>query len=86
MSASTKCLLAGVVLTMSGLPQAFACATCYGASDSPLAQGMNWGIMVLLACIGTVLLGVVVFFVYLIRRAHLLGQAGGVTPLPDSKS
>jgi hypothetical protein len=86
MSAAIKSLWIGAVLTMAGLPQALACATCYGASDSPLAQGMNWGIMVLLACIGTVLLGVVVFFVYLIRRAQLLAQPAGVTPLPDSKS
>jgi len=25
-----------------------ACAACYGKSDSPLAQGMNWGIFTLL--------------------------------------
>jgi heme/copper-type cytochrome/quinol oxidase subunit 2 len=85
-SSATKSFLIGGILTLSGLPQALACATCYGASDSPLAQGMNWGIMVLLACIGTVLLGVVGFFVYLIRRAQLLAQTAGVTPLPDSKS
>jgi hypothetical protein len=42
----------------------FACATCYGASDSPLAQGMNWGIATLLGVIGSVLAGVVAFFVH----------------------
>lgn len=48
---------------------AFACATCYGASDSPLAQGMNWGIATLLGVIGSVLAGVVAFFVHVGLRA-----------------
>ena len=34
-----------------------------------MAHGMNWGIMSLLAVIGTVLMGVASFFVYLARRA-----------------
>jgi hypothetical protein len=47
----------------------WACAACYGASDAPMAQGMNWGIMSLLGIIGCVLMGVAGFFVYLVRRA-----------------
>ena len=55
---------------VAGLPgRALACATCYGASDSPMAQGMNWGIMVLLAFVGTVLGGITLFFVHIGRRA-----------------
>ena len=51
---------------------ALACATCYGASDSPLAQGMNWGIATLLGVIGTVLFGVVAFFVHVgVKSAKL---------------
>ena len=51
---------------------ALACATCYGASDSPLAQGMNWGIATLLGVIGSVLAGVVAFFVHVgVRSAKL---------------
>ncbi len=46
-----------------------ACATCYGASDSPLAQGMNWGIATLLGVIASVLAGVVAFFVHVGVRA-----------------
>lgn len=48
---------------------ALACATCYGASDSPLAQGMNWGIATLLGVIGAVLAGVVAFFVHVGLRS-----------------
>ena len=49
-----------------------ACATCYGASDSTLAQGMNWGIVSLLGVIGSVLAGVVAFFVHVgVKSAKL---------------
>ena len=63
--------LAGVAgLLLAGIPEvALGCATCFGATDSPLAQGMNWGIMSLLAVITTVLGGFVAFFVFLARRA-----------------
>jgi len=47
----------------------FACATCFGQSDSPMAQGMNWGIFTLLGVIVTVLATIFGFFVYLIRKA-----------------
>lgn len=51
-------------VTFTAQSPALACATCYGASDSPLAQGMNWGIASLLGVIGMVLAGVVAFFVH----------------------
>lgn len=47
----------------------YACAACYGQSDSPMAAGMNWGIFSLLAMIVTVLGGVAAFFVFLARRS-----------------
>ncbi len=49
-----------------------ACATCYGASDSPLAQGMNWGIMTLLGVVFAVMCGIVGFFVHVGRRSKRL--------------
>jgi hypothetical protein len=57
---------------------AFACAACYGQSDSPLAQGMNWGIMTLLGVIFSVMSGIVVFFVHVGRKSGSLqnGEAG----------
>ena len=46
-----------------------ACAVCGGAhSTSPLAQGMNWGIFTLMAFIGTVLAGIALFFVHIVRK------------------
>ena len=71
-------LLAGLLAAPSS---AFGCATCFGASDSALAKGMNMGIMSLLAVIGFVLGGVAAFFIYLARRAAALSthQPGHIT-------
>lgn len=67
-----KIILAGLLLAIATAPSALACATCYGASDSPLAQGMNWGILTLLGFIGAVLFGIVAFFVHVGRNAARL--------------
>jgi hypothetical protein len=75
-----RTLAAAVVLT---LPRGvFACAACYGQSDSPLAVGMNWGIMALLGVILSVLSGIVVFFVHVGRRS----AAQHEEPQPESKT
>jgi hypothetical protein len=67
-------------LVFGVLPSAHACATCYGASDSPLAQGMNWGILTLLGFIGAVLFGIVAFFVHVGRNAARLEQTSQNQP------
>jgi hypothetical protein len=46
-----------------------ACAACYGQSDSPMAYGLNWGILSLLAVIVPVLGAIACFFIYIIKRA-----------------
>lgn len=66
---SRKTLWLGSALVIAARSSALACATCYGASDSPLAQGMNWGIATLLGVIGAVLAGVVAFFVHVGLRS-----------------
>ena len=58
-----------VILIGGHTPVARACAACYGQSDSPLAQGFNWGILSLLAVVVCVLGGIAGFFVFLARRA-----------------
>lgn len=73
------------MIALTTAPSAFACATCYGASDSPLAQGMNWGIMVLLGFVGIVLSTVTVFFVYIARRASAMEAVAAQNNLTETK-
>jgi len=47
----------------------FACTACFGQSDSPLAEGMNWGILTLLGVIVGVLGCITSFFVYIAKRS-----------------
>jgi hypothetical protein len=70
-----KIFLPAVLLVLAPGRSAFACAACYGASDSPLAQGMNWGIVTLLGVIGTVLFGIVAFFVHVGRQSARLNAS-----------
>lgn len=71
MKFSASTLATGLLLLLLSEPsRALACAACYGASDSPLAQGMNWGIFSLLAVVGTVLGCFLVFFVHIIRKGE----------------
>jgi hypothetical protein len=62
-------------------PKALACATCFGKSDSPLAAGMNMGILTLLGFILSLLAVIAGFFVYLARRAAKTA-ALALDPLP----
>ncbi|HEX5220780.1 MAG TPA: hypothetical protein VFZ59_14520 [Verrucomicrobiae bacterium] len=74
-------ILIGLAVVASS--PAFACATCYGASDSPLAQGMNWGIMVLLGFVGMVMTGIVAFFVHVGRNSGKVSVPGTISNNPD---
>jgi heme/copper-type cytochrome/quinol oxidase subunit 2 len=65
--------LAGLVALLP--VSASACASCFGQSDSPMAKGMNAGIFALLLVITSVLLGVAIFFAYILRRAARLSEA-----------
>ena len=62
-------LLMGGALLALRPESAWACAACYGQSDSPLAQGMNWGILSLLGIIVSVLTGITTFFVVISRKS-----------------
>lgn len=60
-----------------------ACAACYGESDSPMAEGMNAGIFVLLIIIGGTLAAIAGFFLFIMRRARI--QAARDKLLRDPK-
>ena len=57
-----------------------ACAACYGASDSPMAKGMNWGIFSLLAVVGMVLGSVATFFVFIGKKAAAAANEPDANP------
>jgi hypothetical protein len=64
-----KVISAMAVAMWMGSGRILACASCFGQSDSKLAQGMNWGIAVLLAVVGCVLAGISAFFIYVAKRS-----------------
>ena len=63
-----------------------ACAACYGASDSPMAKGMNWGIFSLLGVVAVVLGSIATFFVFIGKRSAAASTAPETDPAtkPDS--
>ncbi len=73
-------LLAAGAAWLAAPAPVLACAACYGASDSPLAKGMNWGIFALLGVVVCVLAAISAFFVFLARRsaAQESGSASGL--------
>ncbi len=74
-------LFLSILMAFCHASPAMACAACYGRSDSPLASGMNWGILTLMACIVTVLVSIGGFFIYIIRRET--SPAANETNSPD---
>jgi hypothetical protein len=50
----------------------WACAVCYGAPDSPITQGVNNGILVLLGFVGLVYIGVGKLFWDIRKRSKRL--------------
>jgi hypothetical protein len=71
--ASVLTVLAAMLASPMG---AFACAACFGKSDSNMAKSVNAGIFSLMGVIGAVLIGAASFFVFLSRRAAATAQAG----------
>ena len=54
---------------------ATACATCFGAADSPQTKAANMAILFLLAVVVAVLGGVATFFLRLLRNEAPLEEA-----------
>lgn len=76
-------VLSAACLGVLFVPQPlWACAACYGQSDSAMAAGMNWGILSLLGMIVFVLGGVAGFFVFLARRAVKTAALNPAAALP----
>jgi len=72
-------LAAGLTAAWLLLPQAAAaCATCYGAADSPMTHGMNNAILTLIGVVGLVYVGIGKVFLDFRRRARKLSQKATV--------
>ena len=73
-----RLLFCALIIGLALLPgPVLGCAACYGQTDSPLAEGMNWGIFSLLGVVVAVLGGIATFFIYLARRAAVQPPAPG---------
>ena len=67
-----------MLLALSLPAKLFACAACgstNGQIDSPLADGMNWGILTLFVVLGTVLGTFLTFLIHIIRKGEALAAA-----------
>ena len=61
------------LILLFGVPRvALACPVCFGQNDSPLANAMNMGIIVMLVVVVGVLTAFASFFIYLMRRARMV--------------
>ena len=64
---------------------AWACATCFGNPDSPLAKGALAGVFVLFGFIAFVLVGVAGVSVFWFHRSRHLGLAVRTEDKPNSQ-
>ena len=70
-SSFLKLALGSGLILLTILPDiASACATCFGAADSPMVRSMNAGILSLLVVILGVLGGIVGFIFHLRKQAR----------------
>jgi magnesium-transporting ATPase (P-type) len=81
-----KTIFLAAVIAAFAPSQLFACAACYGRSDSPLASGINWGIFTLFCVIATVLGSIATFFVFIIRKESALAAKAAAESFPEVKA
>ena len=86
MKSFRKIIFTALALAALAPSQLFACAACYGRSDSPLASGINWGIFTLFGVIVTVLGSIATFFVFIIRKESALAAKAAAESFPEIKA
>lgn len=64
---------------------AFACPVCFGENDSPLASGINYGIVAMLVIILGLWIAFASFFLHLRRRARQTEAASAFGSAPDAQ-
>ncbi len=80
-----KILSFGTALFVFLLPQVSkACSVCFGVpSEQSIAQGLDLAIVMLIGVTGTVLGGVVSFFIYMSRRGKRINQIMNLYDSPN---
>lgn len=73
MKLSTK-VIGSACAAFLGTGRALACATCFGKTDSAMAEGMNAGIFVLLGFVALFWVAFGSFFVFIVRRSQQMGE------------
>jgi drug/metabolite transporter (DMT)-like permease len=73
-----RTMLATVALCALTAPTVLACPVCFGAVESPMTDGMNWAIFLLLGVLATVATGFVMFFVRLFKLARVSAESATV--------
>ena len=58
------------LLLLADNSAAWACAVCFGAADSPMTQGMNMAILLMLGILACVATGFVMFFIRLFKLSR----------------
>jgi hypothetical protein len=81
-----KTLFTALTLVLASPALALACPVCFGQSDSPMARGMNLGVLTLLGVTLTVLGAFGAFFIHLMRRARLVTPPQSEDAVSCSKS
>jgi hypothetical protein len=72
MNHTRKILQAVALLAVAAPSSLFACAACYGRTDSPLASAMNFGVLTLLGVVLCVLSVFLVGFVHMVRKGEAM--------------
>ena len=71
---TSRVVVLGSLAALAAETAAQACATCFGAADSAMTQGMNYAILTLLTVVAVVQGGFVALFWSFRRRAKRLRE------------
>jgi hypothetical protein len=81
MSRSRLAIALGSFVWLLNPASAFACAACFGRSDSSLAKGLNFGIWSLLAVVMFMWVAFGAFIVFLVKRSARISSTPSVSPV-----
>ncbi len=82
---SSLSVVVAAAIVSAAPTDAWACATCFGNPDSPLAKGALAGVIVLFGFISFVLVGVAGVSVFWLHRSRHLGVANATENKPNSQ-